>query len=696
MKKSVNVVLTTALVSFLVATNVFAAGVGFKDIQGSPYRDEITALASKGILAGAGDSSFLPKNEVSRGEAAAMIRRAFRLVEITPMVWEENPDLEKENAYDDHLKPITEAFTVPSAKDIINHWGYEEIEGFLNARIDTVENRTYNPQEKVTVAQFALMTAKAALGPDRKIDLAAEAAKLGLISAENFQNNNNITREAAAKLLANIVARPDFKIITVFVTSDIHGNLMPYKPAGSNVSIGSLSKMSKIINDFRAEYGDVLLLDCGDSPYNTNIANLFEGASTVEVMNAMGYDATALGNHDFDFSFDILKRNAKEAKYTFLSANTYLKTGAYPEEFQPYLKKLVNGLSVSVVGITDDTSKMYTHHSNTVDIDFKPDLATVKEYIDLTAERSNLVIVLSHLHNKNWDVVLNNPKADIVIGGGNDLAGPPTLNGTQYMINPGKHAEALNQININMLDNNKLGVNVSQIFMSQNLPEDEKINEIVAKYSALMDEKFKEVVATTSVNLDGERGTVRLKESNLGNLIADSQLAFMEADIVLQNGGGIRASIPEGDITIGNIFGTLPFDNKLMMIEATGATVKDALENGVSQYPNAAGQFLQVAGIEYTFDASKPSGERIVSVTKNGAPLDEAAKYKVVINDFMAGGGDGYAMLKVLGEGEKASDVKILKETVYYLRDVMREYVAKQGSVAPKAEGRITILGIAN
>ena len=131
-----------------------------------------------------------------------------------------------------------------------------------------------------------------------------------------------------------------------------------------------------------------------------------------------------------------------------------------------------------------------------------------------------------------------------------------------------------------------------------------------------------DVVGYTEVDLDGERGTVRLKESNLANLIADSLRYVTGADIAIQNGGGVRASISQGAITINDIYTALPFDNVVVMVEMTGKTLWDTLEHGVSWYPSAAGGFLQVSGLEYVFDASREVGNRIQSVTINGKPID--------------------------------------------------------------------------
>ncbi len=219
------------------------------------------------------------------------------------------------------------------------------------------------------------------------------------------------------------------------------------------------------------------------------------------------------------------------------------------------------------------------------------------------------------------------------------------------------------------------------------MPDDPVVDLIVKKAVSAMDDRMMHVVGKTSVLLDGERATVRLKESNLGNVIADSLRAMTDADIAFQNGGGVRASIPVGDITIKDIYTVLPFDNTVVVVEATGKQIWDAIEHGISVYPGAAGQFLQVSGVSYTFDASKEPYQRLVSVEYNGAPIEMDRKFRLVANDFLTGGGDKYLMLK---------ECKELVRTKSYLRDAFLEYFQKNPVISPQLEGRITILNPAN
>ncbi|GIQ62056.1 hypothetical protein PACILC2_06240 [Paenibacillus cisolokensis] len=242
----------------------------------------------------------------------------------------------------------------------------------------------------------------------------------------------------------------------------------------------------------------------------------------------------------------------------------------------------------------------------------------------------------------------------------------------------------MNQINIQFLNGQMIGLNFAHIFMTDNLEEDPAVANLIQHYSDQIDDKMKEVVGHTLTDLDGERQTVRLKESNLANAIADSLIELTGADIALQNGGGVRASIAKGDVTLEDIYAVLPFDNTVVMVEASGQTIWDALEHGVSSYPEAAGGFLQVSGLQYTFDAAKPSGSRIVEVLVDGQPIDKTKKYKVATNDFLTGGGDKFDMLK--------NETTQLLKTKHFLRDAFTEYLENHNTINPQLEKRIQIL----
>lgn len=648
----------------------------FTDIANSEYKTAILDLHSKGIISSNPDGKFYPKRLLTKAEAAVLLVKGFQLSEIEPLIIE-NSELEKKFSYSNPLEVITDAFSIPSSRDIVGHWGIDFIEGLLKVRADIVENDKYNPEETITKGKFLEMITKIIFGADSKLE-----DTLGLIDIE-INSDEPINREEAAFILYNIVSNPNFKIITVFATSDIHGHLEPYQASGMEREMGGLSKMSKIVKDFRVKYPNTILIDGGDAPYNTNITNLFEGESTIEVMNEMGYDAMALGNHDFDYPFNVMRRNAENAKFPFLSANTYFEE-EYPDFLLPSVIKEVDGLKIGIVGITDDMSHVYTHPNNVKGITFKEQFQAAKEAVNAIKDETDVIISLAHIHGNNPVLPTKVEGIDIEIGGGQDVVGFPQLIENTWLISPGKHAEVLNQININFFNNEMIGINFAHIFLTENLATDPVVDEIISKYRSQLDEKMNDVVGETTVPLDGERGTARMKESNLANIIADSLLDITGADIALQNGGGVRASIDEGPITMNEVYAVLPFDNTVVVVEATGETIWKTLEHGVSWYPGAAGGFLQVAGLKYTFDASKEVGSRVIEVLFNDEPIELNKIYKVVANDFLTGGGDNFTMLK-----EETTEIL---RTKLFLRDVFVEYLEKVKTISPELEGRITVL----
>lgn len=218
---------------------------------------------------------------------------------------------------------------------------------------------------------------------------------------------------------------------------------------------------------------------------------------------------------------------------------------------------------------------------------------------------------------------------------------------------------------------------------SASVPEDPAIKAIVDGYNSQLKEKLDVVIGKALVALDGERADVRTKETNLGNYVADWMRISTGADIAFENGGSVRVSIPAGDVTVGNIYAVLPFDNILEILEVKGSTLKACLENSVSAYPAQAGAFAQISGFSFTFDPSKPVGSRVVSMTKDGKPMDMDATYRLCVQDFTAMGGDGYSMLKT---------AKIVYKTSAWNRDGLVEYIKANPEINPVVEGRITVV----
>lgn len=171
-----------------------------------------------------------------------------------------------------------------------------------------------------------------------------------------------------------------------------------------------------------------------------------------------------------------------------------------------------------------------------------------------------------------------------------------------------------------------------------------------------------EVVATAPYVLDGERADVRTGETNLGNMIAEALLDVSGADVALTNGGGIRTSIDAGEVTKGEVLTVLPFGNTVRVIELSGADITAAIENGITDYPEAKGAFPHIAGMMVEFDATKEAGSRVTKITIAGLPLVPTQTYTMATNDFLTYGGDSYEMFEgkpVVGEYGAMDEVLI-------------------------------------
>jgi len=211
----------------------------------------------------------------------------------------------------------------------------------------------------------------------------------------------------------------------------------------------------------------------------------------------------------------------------------------------------------------------------------------------------------------------------------------------------------------------------------------------VATFAEPIEDLKNTVIGQAAVDLEGTRALVRSQETNLGNLICDAMLWKTipeNTQICLQNGGGIRASIPAGDVTMGQVLEVLPFGNQIATFGLKGSDVWAALENGVSQHEEQGGRFPQVGGLKYTFDPNQAVGSRIVSVEVKNAdgsysPIDLDAVYQVAANDFMRGGGDGYDMF--------ANNAIDAYDSGAVLADAVAEYIGANSPVSPAVEGRI-------
>ena len=480
--------------------------------------------------------------------------------------------------------------------------------------------------------------------------------------------------------------------LTVLSLSEYHGHLLP-----DGDGIGGLAQVGTIVDMVRAETdGKVLLVNSGDILIGTVMSSAFRGIPDIEAMNLIGFDAMLLGNHEFDFGIDYMDLLENLASFPFLSTNL---VGTYNLGVEAAVLKTVGGINVAIFGITNPNLYDITS-PETKSLVVADSVEVVQNAVHAVSDWAHVVILLTHQSTRQDFALLNTlDGVDLIIGGHSPgwngmyvpgMAFDPSLpdgvseTSTSALVKAPSFTKAISRVDLSV----KHGEVVRQTAV--NIPVEgfephPTVASLTETYESRLSDRLNQEIGFADVNLNGERNDVRSIETNLGNLIADAlRSGFPEADIGFANGGGIRNSIAKGNIALGNLLEVHPWGNSIVTFDLTGTQLLAALENGVSQIEDGAGRFLQVSGLNFVFDQRLEPGSRVVSVEVAGLPLVLGESYKIVTNNYIAGGGDGF---EIFTKGTNFVDTQQLDT------DVLGNYISEMGNVSPEVESRIVNLG---
>ena len=490
------------------------------------------------------------------------------------------------------------------------------------------------------------------------------------------------------------------KDLVLVHTNDVHGRIVEEKGRDKTTSVVGDAKLATVIENERAKKDQTtVVVDAGDAFQGLPISNSTKGEARAEILNKMNYDAMAVGNHEFDFGLDEAKKYKQILKFPLLSSNTYVN-GARLFEASTIIDKdkSVKGDEVVVIGVTTPETATKTHPKNVQGVTFKdpiPEVLNVVKEIQAKAKATGddykTYVILAHL---GVDTTTPNEWRGSTLA--DELSKSPLLKGKRVVVIDGhshtvesktygdnvtynQTGSYLNNIGKVTLKPNSLLGTPSLIKASEttnvtpNAEVKKLVDQLKAKYDA---ENTVVVVKNSPVELSGTRENVRVRETNLGNVVADSlyeygQTGFQnKTDIAVTNGGGLRETIAKDKpITKRSVIAVLPFGNTISQIKVTGQNVLDMFEKSLGsilQVDKAgktvldengqpllepSGGFLHVSGAKVYYDTNLPSGKRVLRVeVKNhdtGAydELDLNKTYYLTTNDFLAAGGDGYTML---------------------------------------------------
>ena len=514
---------------------------------------------------------------------------------------------------------------------------------------------------------------------------------------------------------ALLVSTASAETLTILHTNDFHSRIEPInkydsgcKPADNaeGKCFGGSARLINAVRAAREASPNSILVDGGDQFQGSLFYTYYKGVVAAEMMNRIGYDAMTVGNHEFDDGPEVLRGFMEKVNFPVLMANADIsKEPNLAGVLMPSIVIEKNGVKIGLIGLTPRNTDELAAPGDLITF-LNPVPAVKAEIAKLKAQGVTRIIALSHSgYGEDMRIAKAVDGIDVIVGGHSNTflsntsdraAGPyPTWvdtpdGGRTAIVQAYAYGKFLGRLDVTFDDNGVVTAATGEpIVIDGTVAEDSALKQRIAELAKPLDEVRNKVVAETSAPIDGDRSSCRARECEMGNLVADAMLDRVKGQgvqIALTNGGGLRASIDAGPVTMGEVLSVLPFQNVLSTFELSGADIKAALENGVSQIADGGGRFPQVAGLRFAFDANAEAGSRISDVeVKDGdswSAVDDAKLYGVVSNNFLRGGGDGYKIF--------ATNAVNAYDFGPDLADVVAEYMINSGAYTPYTDGRIT------
>ncbi|MEL6570862.1 MAG: 5'-nucleotidase C-terminal domain-containing protein [Pseudomonadota bacterium] len=515
-----------------------------------------------------------------------------------------------------------------------------------------------------------------------------------------------LTTTTCALALSASTAAADFTLNVVHI-NDLHSRIEPINRFDSTCNaednaagecFGGVARVKTMIDQLRSELADenLIVLDAGDQYQGSLMYTTYKGDAEIEFMNAIGFDAMAVGNHEFDDGDEGLAKLADGVGFPIISGNIDVSSSnILAGKVENHTVLEVGGKKIGIISaLAVDTVETSSPSDAVI---FTDEIESLQaDVAALTDEGVDIIIALNHVGTpKDMEIAAAVPGLDAVIGGhshtkfSNTEEGAmayPTMVGDVPVVSAYAYSKYVGHMKLTFDDAGVVtAVEGDTILLDASVAEDEAIVARVAELAGPIEEMKTRVVAEASEAIEGDRSVCRAMECPMGNLVADAMLDRVKGqgvEIAIQNGGGLRASIDAGEVTMGEVLTVLPFQNTLSTFEVSGEAIVAALENGVGQVEEGAGRFPQVAGMSFSVDLAKEAGSRVGDVMVGGAPIDLAKVYAVVSNNYVRNGGDGYAMFE---------DAANAYDYGPDLADVTAEFLAENAPYAPYTDGRITM-----
>jgi 5'-nucleotidase/UDP-sugar diphosphatase len=709
-KKFIASTITAAAVAAAFVPAASADEIAFSDVN-DRYADAVNFLVGNGITNGKSTTSFGTSEKISRVDAAVLIANTL--------------GADKNTIYADS------GFTdVPArakwAVDALKEWGV--VNGFDDDTFGSFSLLTRNEaasilanaaeldvNENVTKTKFSDVNERFAPYVDALVKAGITFGK----TDTQFGANDHVQRGEMALFIERAKEHFGFMDLMVMHTNDTHAYL-------DNAPL-----RATVVKEIRAAYDNTLLLDAGDVFSGDLYFNKYQGEADLAFMNYIGYDAMTFGNHEFDLGsspaghqaladfidraeFPLVSTNvdfSKDDLFNGLQKDVYTSDYNNGEIYNGVIAN-VNGEAVGIFGLTTEET---TNISSTNKVEISNYIDAANEAVAaFEAKGVDKIIAITHIGFDDSEKFDNDKLLaetvegiDIIVGGhthakvdepfvSQEFAAPTII------VQANEYGKFLGTLDVSFNPWGEITLYAGELVdTTKEITPDQGAVDLLAPYKAGVEElKAQQTGAVAADLLDGSRiadeivegDGVRASETNLGNLMTDAMLAKAKTinsktTIAIQNGGGIRASIDEGPISVGEVLKVMPFGNALAIMDVKGTELLGALEISVGSAPKENGGFLHVAGMKFKYDSTKAAGERVTEVMvlegTEYVVLDPAKTYTVATNSFTAKGGDGYTMFETAYKEGRVSEPGFVDYENFI------EYITSLDEVNPTIEGRI-------
>lgn len=450
---------------------------------------------------------------------------------------------------------------------------------------------------------------------------------------------------------------------------------------------GGVARAKTLVDSVKKENKNTIVLQGGDLGGGVLFGAVYHGFPMIEAFNKMPIDISNFGQHEFDFGVTEARNLVNKSKFQWISTNLKESSGKPFNNSKEYIVKKIGDFKVGFLGTTDGMETTI----QTTEIYQEDIIKSIGENLEkLKKEKVDFIVLLTQSEPElNIEILEKYPEINAVLAEEkSEKYNFVTYVGEKPIVSPQGNMGSIVKIDIFKNKDGKIKQSLEFLPVDSSVPSDKKMLKLEEFYKEKLDRDLGTVIAKNNVKLDsgfGENHHARYEESNVGNLIADAYKNHFDTEIAFMNGGGIRANIESGDFRLRDAISILPFSNKVGAFKYSGKTIVEALEHGVSSVDKKAGRFLQVSGMEYSYNPKNEVGSRVSNVTINGKPIQLETIYTVALPLYIKNGGDGFQMLKnTMGVVEIDSEKNIDS-------DIFIDYVKKIKVLNPKLEGRIVV-----